>query len=97
MTDSPEFDRPSVLSHGEREIAAALRAGRSVETIAADRDDTPEAVEKAVDRIQEKTDRALATLFQSPFADRAIDDLDGPARDRLATLVREKRDPSGSP
>lgn len=87
MTDGFDSDRPSVLSHGEREVAALLRAGHSVESIAEERDDTPQAVEKAVDRIREKTDRALGTLLQSPFSEQAVDDLEPEARDRLAALL----------
>lgn len=91
MPDGPDTDRPSVLSHGEREVAALLRAGHSVEAIADERGDTPDAVEKAVDRIREKTDRALGTLLQSPFTEQAVDDLEPDARDRLATLLERDR------
>jgi len=73
----------SILGHGEREIAAMLAAGHSVEEIATEREESAESVEKAIDRIREKTDRALATLLASPFTDRAAADLDPTARDRL--------------
>ncbi|MFB6166086.1 MAG: hypothetical protein ABEJ31_13070 [Haloarculaceae archaeon] len=82
-------DRASILSHGEREVAAMLREGRSIEEIADARDDTPAAVEKAVDRIRAKTDRALATLAQSPFAAEVLADLDAAERDALADLFEE--------
>ncbi|SEM97524.1 hypothetical protein SAMN05216388_100158 [Halorientalis persicus] len=75
----------SILSHGEREIAAMLEAGNSVDEIAATRDESVDSVEKAVDRIREKTDRALATLLASPFTDDAIADLDSSTRERLRT------------
>ncbi len=73
----------SILSHGEREVAAMLDDGHSVEDIATARDESVESIEKAIDRIHEKTDRALATLLSSPFTDRAAADLDPTARDRL--------------
>lgn len=82
-------DRQSILSHGEREIAALRRAGHSVEEIATERGDSPAVVEKALDRIDTKTRRALATLLQSPVTDTAVTDLDpeerAELRDRLAT------------
>ena len=80
----------SILSHGEREIAAMLREGHSVEEIATARDESVDSVEKAIDRIREKTDRALATLLASPFTDREATDLDPTSRDRL----RSELDPS---
>lgn len=82
-------DRQSILSHGEREIAALRRAEHSVEEIAAERGDQPAAVEKALDRIDTKTRRALATLLQSPVTEAALADLDADERavirNRLAT------------
>lgn len=74
---------PSILSHGEREIAAMLEEGHSVDEIATARGESVESVEKAVDRIREKTDRALATLLASPFTDEAVADLDSTIRERL--------------
>lgn len=79
--DAP--DRPSVLSHGEREVAARHADGESVEDIARARDEPVEAVEKALDRIRGKTDRALVTLLQSPFTAEVAADLDPESRDRL--------------
>ena len=68
-------DRQSILSHGEREIAALRRAGHSVEEIATERGDSPAVVEKAR--------RALATLLQSPVTDAAVADLDPDERAEL--------------
>jgi DNA-binding CsgD family transcriptional regulator len=76
-------DRQSILSHGEREIAALRRAGHSVEEIATERGDSPAVVEKALDRIDAKTRRALATLLQSPVTDAAVADLDPDERAEL--------------
>ncbi|RXK51593.1 hypothetical protein [Halorientalis pallida] len=81
---SDDTARPSILSHGEREIAAMLD-DHSVEEIAATREESIESVEKAIDRIESKTDRALATLLVSPFTDRAAADLDSTTRERLLT------------
>ena len=56
----------SILSHGERAVARRRREGQSPAEIADARDTSVEAVEKAVDRIEQKTRRAVATLLQSP-------------------------------
>jgi DNA-binding CsgD family transcriptional regulator len=69
-------DRQSILSHGERRIARLRRAGHSVDEIARERDDSPASVEKALDRIETKTRRALVTLLQSPTTEAALADLD---------------------
>lgn len=58
----------SILSTGERRVAALLAEGHDVETIAERRDRSVESTEKAVDRVREKTARAYATLLESPFA-----------------------------
>ncbi|PSP82216.1 hypothetical protein BRC83_10085 [Halobacteriales archaeon QS_1_68_17] len=79
----------SILSHGEQAVAAGLRDGRSVEAIARERDVDPETVEKAVDRIHQKTDRAVATLLQSPFVEDAVDDLNPDERARLRAAVAD--------
>ncbi|MFC6961581.1 helix-turn-helix transcriptional regulator [Halocatena marina] len=57
----------SILSHGERVVAELLADGLSTEEIAATRDVSHEEVEKSIDRIYEKTERALVTLAESPF------------------------------
>lgn len=57
----------SILSHGERAVAELLADGLSTEEIAATRDVSREEVEKSIDRIYEKTERALVTLAESPF------------------------------
>lgn len=82
-------DRASILSHGEREVAALLAEGRSIEAIADERGESLAAVEKAADRVREKTDRAVATLLESPFASDAVADLDADERDALADLLTE--------
>jgi len=78
-------DRQSILSHGEREIAAMLREGRSIEAIADARDESTPVVEKARDRIRAKTERALATLLQSPDTETVVADLDPAERTELLT------------
>lgn len=89
MPASPRPDTSSILSHGEREIASLLRTGYSVEEIADERDQPVPAVEKAVARVREKTDRALATLLQSPFTEDALADLDPDSRDVLLARLDE--------
>ena len=70
----PEDSTASILSHEERAVAAALAAGTDPVTIADRRNSSVEAVEAAVERIREKTDRAFVTLLESPFtADLAAD------------------------
>jgi len=59
----------SILSSGERDVANRLADGESVEEIAAAREQSVETVEKHVGRIREKTERAFATLAESPFTD----------------------------
>lgn len=73
----------SILSTGEREVARRLTDGDSLEEIAEARDDSVETVERHVDRIREKTERAFATLAESPFTEEFADDLDEPTRRRL--------------
>jgi DNA-binding NarL/FixJ family response regulator len=65
MTDRSES--PSILSRGERDVARRLRAGESVAEIADARETSTTSVEKAIDRVREKTERALSTLAESPF------------------------------
>jgi hypothetical protein len=73
----------SILSTGERRVAELLADGKSVEEIAEARAESVEATEKAVERVREKTDRALATLVESPFTAAAAADLDDDERARL--------------
>lgn len=89
MTPDADADTPSILSRGEREIAALLRDGHSPEEIADRRDQPTETVEKAIDRIRTKTDRALATLRQSPYTEDAAAALDDDARRRLLTRLED--------
>lgn len=83
-------DRQSILSHGEREIATLLREGRSVEEIATARDEPSAVVEKAIARIEAKTDRAVATLLESPYSEDAISRLSDEEHARLASLLSEQ-------
>lgn len=85
-----DSDRQSILSHGEREIAAMLREGRSVEEIASTRDEPPAVVEKAIDRIRAKTDRAIATLVESPFARESLHQYDAETRAKLQSRLLEE-------
>lgn len=89
MSESP---RRSILSHGERDVAARLADGRSIEEIAEARDTSEEAVEKAVARIRRKTGRAVATLLQSPFAAEAVRELDSERRQELCALLADEDD-----
>lgn len=73
----------SILSTGERRVAELLADGKSLEEIAEARAESVEATEKAVARVREKTDRALATLVESPFTAEAAADLDDAERARL--------------
>lgn len=73
----------SILSTGERDVAAQLHEGRSVAEIAAERDTSEAAVEQAVERVREKTERAVATLQQSPFTEEVLAAL---ADEELAAL-----------
>lgn len=57
----------SILSHGEQDVAGHLKEGASIPEIADSRGASEQAVEQAIDRIEAKTDRAFATLLQSPF------------------------------
>lgn len=85
-----DTERQSILSHGEREIAAMRREGHSIEEIASARDEPAAVVEKALDRIQAKTDRAVATLLESPFVTESLNDLDDEDRSKLRSLVAEQ-------
>jgi beta-glucosidase-like glycosyl hydrolase len=80
-------DDQSILSHEERAVAAALAAGTDPVTIADERDSSIEAVEAAVERIREKTERAFATLAESPFTDDLAGDLDPERRAALRAAL----------
>ncbi len=79
----------SILSTGEQAVAEGLRDGLNVEEIARQREEPVEAVEKSVRRVREKTNRALATLAESPFVAEAAGDLDDATRNRLLEQLRE--------
>ena len=80
----------SILSHGERDVAGYLRGGESdPAAIAASRGTSEEAVRKAIDRIEGKTRRAVATLAESPFTEAVARDLDPDVRAELLDRLRE--------
>jgi DNA-binding NarL/FixJ family response regulator len=80
----------SVLSTGERRIAELLREGRSVAEIAEIRGEPADVIERSVDRIREKTDRAVATLLESPYLDEAAADRTPAERERLRAAFDEE-------
>lgn len=77
----------SILSSEERTVAAALASGQSVPEIAGVQDTSEASIERTRKRIREKTDRALATLLESPVASTAIADLDPADRAALEGLL----------
>ncbi|WP_160134028.1 hypothetical protein [Halococcus salsus] len=86
MTEDPT---QSILSHEERAVAAALAAGTDPVAIADERDASIETVEAAVERIREKTERAFATLAESPFTADLATDLDPEDRAALREAFSE--------
>ena len=80
-------DEPSILSHEERAVADALAAGTDPVTIADERDSSIAEIEASVERIREKTERAFATLAESPFTGDLAADLDPDRRDTLRTAL----------
>ena len=82
-------DTPSILSHEEEAIAAALAEGTDPVTIADELDSSVAAVEASIDRIREKTERAFATLDASPFTADLAADLDPERRAALRTALGE--------
>lgn len=77
----------SILSTGERRVAALLAEGNDVEQIAEQRGQSVEATEKAVDRVHEKTERAFATLLESPFTDELAAELSENEQERLRAAL----------
>lgn len=77
----------SILSTGERRVAELVADGHDVQTVAERRGESVEATEKAIARIREKTDRAFATLAESPFAVEAAAELSPEQRDRLTAVA----------
>lgn len=77
----------SILSTGERRVAALLAEGHDVEAIAEQRGESVEATEKAVDRIREKTERAFVTLLESPFTGDVATDLSEDEQERLRAML----------
>ena len=80
----------SVLSTGERRIAELLREGRSIEEIAEIRGEPAAVIERSVDRIREKTDRAVATLLESPYLEEAASGRTHEERARIRAAFREE-------
>jgi len=81
--------RDSILSHEERAIARLLREDPDAtpDSIADERDADAASVERSIRRIREKTDRAVATLVQSPFLEEATADLREKERERIRSAV----------
>lgn len=73
----------SILSHEERAIATMLAEGHERADIAEERDASLETVEKSIDRIREKTARAVTTLAESPFTTEVVAELDEQTRETL--------------
>ena len=85
-----DADVASVLSTGERRIAELLREGRSIEEIAEIRGEPVDVIERGVDRIREKTDRAVATLLESPYLEEAASGRTAGERARIRDAFREE-------
>lgn len=77
----------SIFSHGEQDVAGHLREGREVSEIAAARNTSEEAVRKSVDRIEEKTHRALATILQSPVVTECAGELTPAQRHEIISAL----------
>jgi len=82
----------SILSHGERDVARRLRDGQTTSEIADARDTPTDGIEKAIDRVREKTERALTTLAESPFTTDLVADLDPETRRELRDALRAADD-----
>lgn len=88
MTDETPL---SIFSHEERAVALALADGVDPVTIAQSRDTTVEQVEASVERIKVKTERAFATLSQSPFTADLAGDLDPERRAELRAALENEQ------
>lgn len=80
----------SILSTGERDVARRLGEGETIGEIADARDTSKEAVERARERIREKTDRALETLLESPFTGDRVAQLDSDRRAELQAHLNQR-------
>lgn len=78
----------SILSHGEQDVAGHLREGRDVAEIAAARETSEAAVRQSIDRIEEKTRRALVTLLQSPVVADCADELTPAERREIIAAIQ---------
>lgn len=79
----------SILSHEEAAIARLVHDGATIEEIADEREQSVESVAASLDRIEQKTERALMTLEESPFLDEAVANLQPDRREQ----VRERLGP----
>lgn len=84
MTAPPD----SILSHGEQDVAGHLRQGTSAGEIADVRETSEAAIEQAIERIRDKTSRALVTLVQSPYVEDCARELDAESRHELIETLR---------
>lgn len=82
----------SILSTEERKVAAAIRQGATIKEIATEQNKPAEAIERAVERIREKTGRALATLVESPFTAEVAAGRPEAERERLADALDIAKD-----
>jgi DNA-binding NarL/FixJ family response regulator len=79
----------SIFSHGEQAIASMIKDGMTLEEIAEERDVSTDTIEQSIDRIREKTTRAVTTLAESPFTAEVGADLDEEAREKLLDALEE--------
>jgi transposase len=79
----------SIFSHGERAIASMIADGMSLEEIAEERGASTETIEKSIDRIREKTTRAVTTLAESPFTAEVGDELNEETREELIEILNK--------
>jgi DNA-binding NarL/FixJ family response regulator len=89
MTEDTSEPPSSILSHEERAVARALAAGEDAASVAGARGTDPETVERAAERVREKTERALATLAESPFVAEALADLDPETRAAVRAALED--------
>lgn len=82
----------SILSTEERKVAAALRKGATIEEIATEQNKPAETIERTVERIREKTGRALATLAESPFTAEVAAGRPEAEREQLADALTVSND-----
>ncbi len=81
----------SILSHGEQDVAGYLREhpDATAADIAEARGVDETAVDQAIERIREKTHRAVVTLAESPFAAETLQGADPAIRDRFRSVLED--------